>query len=58
MKTEITRDEVLQFHNQYCQNQKNIEIESKIRTQGILKASIDNERMNNFEFAFNIEVSE
>lgn len=58
MKTEITRDEVLQFHNQYCQNQKNIEIESKIRTQGILKASIDNERMNNFEFAFNIEVPE
>lgn len=58
MKAEITRDQILQFYNQYCQDEANEEIESKIRTQGILKASVDNERINDFEFTFNIEVPE
>lgn len=58
MKTEVTRDEILQFHKRYCQKEENIEIESKIRTQGILKASIDDKRKNDFEFTFNIEVPE
>lgn len=58
MKTEVTNNEILKFHSRYCEDKKNAEIESKIRAQGIFKASINDCMVNDFNFTFNIEVPE
>ena len=58
MKKEVRLEDIEYFINQYENNPKNLEIENKIRKHGILKSSIDSQKMGEFQFQFNIETPE
>ncbi len=55
MEKEIKLDDIEFFYNQYQNNPKNLEIEHGIRKYGILKSSIDQQKIDEFQFQFNIE---
>jgi len=58
IKKELNLNNILNFHKKYEQNQKNKKIEEEIHKFGILKASIDNKKLETTKFKFNIEVAE
>ena len=55
MEKEIVLENVIDFHDRYRKDPKNLEIERKIKKFGILKSSIDEKRIDEFHFEFNIE---
>ncbi len=58
MNKEIGLENLLEFQKRYQKNKENAKIENKIRQSGILKASIDDNKLANIDYKFNIEVPE
>lgn len=58
MNDEIFLDDIYEFKKQYVNNENSIGAERKIKKFGILKASINDNIKDSFQFRFNIEVPE
>lgn len=55
MSSEVSLDNIINFHKAYTKNSANQKAETKIRELGLAKASVD-ERHTNFNFRFNLKL--
>ncbi len=58
MKNEILWDDINEFQKKYLEEKNNINIEKRIKEQGIMKESVEDSKKTKFKFKFNVEVPE
>lgn len=56
MKKDIELNDIISFKNFYESNQDNLVIESKIKNLGLRRASVNEQKLNDYDFNFNVTV--
>lgn len=56
MKKDIELNDIISFKNFYESNQDNLVIEAKIKDLGLRRASVNEQKLNDYDFNFNVTV--